>query len=121
MVFAGRVLDTVQHWPAFLDFPELFILVPALLGLKGNLEMTLASRLSTAANMGELSAWYKARKAALCNVALVQLQGIVVGGLAALVPIAGSYAQNKYVRCLTPRQAGPANNVRVIGEDRGGL
>lgn len=27
---------------------EVFILVPALLGLKGNLEMTLASRLSTA-------------------------------------------------------------------------
>ena len=26
---------------------EVFILVPALLGLKGNLEMTLASRLST--------------------------------------------------------------------------
>jgi solute carrier family 41 len=29
------------------DINELFILVPALLGLKGNLEMTLASRLST--------------------------------------------------------------------------
>ena len=28
--------------------PEVYILVPALLGLKGNLEMTLASRLSTA-------------------------------------------------------------------------
>jgi len=31
----------------FLNIPEIFILVPALLGLKGNLEMTLASRLST--------------------------------------------------------------------------
>ena len=31
-----------------MDVNELFILVPALLGLKGNLEMTLASRLSTA-------------------------------------------------------------------------
>ena len=29
------------------EFNELFILVPAVLGLKGNLEMTLASRLST--------------------------------------------------------------------------
>ena len=26
------------------DLPELFIMVPALIGLKGNLEMTLASR-----------------------------------------------------------------------------
>lgn len=30
---------------------EVFILVPALLGLKGNLEMTLASRLSTAVSV----------------------------------------------------------------------
>lgn len=47
MVFAGLLLDVVQHWPLFLEVPETFILVPALLGLKGNLEMTLASRLST--------------------------------------------------------------------------
>ena len=47
MVGAGIVLDIVQHWPVFETINELFILVPALLGLKGNLEMTLASRLST--------------------------------------------------------------------------
>ena len=47
MVGAGVVLDIVQHWPVFVQVNELFILVPALLGLKGNLEMTLASRLST--------------------------------------------------------------------------
>ncbi len=38
----------------FRDVSEILIMVPALLGLKGNLEMTLASRLSTAANMGHL-------------------------------------------------------------------
>lgn len=47
MVGAGLVLDIVQHWEVFEKINELFILVPALLGLKGNLEMTLASRLST--------------------------------------------------------------------------
>ncbi|KAI3367001.1 hypothetical protein L3Q82_009629 [Scortum barcoo] len=47
-VSAGMVLDIVQHWEAFQYITEIFILVPALLGLKGNLEMTLASRLSTA-------------------------------------------------------------------------
>jgi solute carrier family 41 len=47
MVLAGTVLDIVQHWNLFKEVPETFILVPALLGLKGNLEMTLASRLST--------------------------------------------------------------------------
>ena len=34
MVAAGLVLDDVQHWQVFLEVPELFILVPALLGLK---------------------------------------------------------------------------------------
>ena len=47
MVAAGMVLDTVQHWPVFVNVTEVYIMVPALLGLKGNLEMTLASRLST--------------------------------------------------------------------------
>ena len=35
----------------FTEVTEVFILVPALLGLKGNLEMTLASRLSTAVSV----------------------------------------------------------------------
>lgn len=37
-----------QHWKVFKVITEVFILVPALVGLKGNLEMTLAARLSTA-------------------------------------------------------------------------
>ena len=53
-VAAGMLLDYVQHWKVYQDIPEVYILVPALLGLKGNLEMTLASRLSTAANVGHL-------------------------------------------------------------------
>ena len=36
MVLAGILLDHVQHWKVFQACPELFILVPALLGLKGN-------------------------------------------------------------------------------------
>ena len=38
----------LQHWDVYEHINEIFILIPALLGLKGNLEMTLASRLSTA-------------------------------------------------------------------------
>jgi hypothetical protein len=48
MMAAGLLLDAVQHWDVYVNINEIFILVPALLGLKGNLEMTLASRLSTA-------------------------------------------------------------------------
>jgi solute carrier family 41 len=36
MVLAGTLLDYVQYWPVFTSCPQLFILVPALLGLKVN-------------------------------------------------------------------------------------
>ena len=84
MVLAGLLLDFVQHWDVFMDCSELFILVPALLGLKGNLEMTLASRLSTAANMGLLDDLDQAKIISKSNLALIQIQGVVVGGLAAI-------------------------------------
>lgn len=37
----------VKELDVFREITEIYILIPALLGLKGNLEMTLASRLST--------------------------------------------------------------------------
>lgn len=40
-------IPSAQTWPVFLRVEELFILVPILLNLKGNLEMNLAARFST--------------------------------------------------------------------------
>ena len=91
MVGAGLVLDTVQYWPVFLSMPELFILVPALIGLKGNLEMTLASRLSTHANLGELDSLQQMVELGSANLALIQVQGVVVGALASLLAITMSW------------------------------
>jgi len=87
MVGAGIVLDRVQYWEVFQEIPQLFILVPALIGLKGNLEMTLASRLSTQANLGGLDTVAQTLELGGFNLALTQLQGIVVGFLAACIAL----------------------------------
>ena len=43
-----------KGWVAFKTIDELFILVPIILNLKGNLEMNLSARLSIAANLSDL-------------------------------------------------------------------
>merc|ERR1719411_1763915 len=88
MVGAGLLLDHVQAWPAFVMVPEIIIVVPPLLGLKGNLEMTLAARLSTASNLGHLDDARVALSTIIGNLVLVQCHGIVVGFLASLCGLA---------------------------------
>lgn len=86
-VGAGLVLDYVQHWDVFRQVSEVFILVPALLGLKGNLEMTLASRLSTQANLGHINTGREQWLIASGNIALIQCQATIVAFLAAMFAI----------------------------------
>ncbi|XP_075995006.1 solute carrier family 41 member 2 [Genypterus blacodes] len=84
-VSAGMLLDVVQNWDVFQEITELLILVPAVLGMKGNLEMTLASRLSTAVNAGKMEAPSEKWRLIIGNLALKQLQATVLGLLAALL------------------------------------
>ncbi|XP_058529429.1 solute carrier family 41 member 2 isoform X2 [Ochotona princeps] len=96
-VSAGMVLDVVQHWEVFKKVTEVFILVPALLGLKGNLEMTLASRLSTAVNIGKMDSPIEKWNLIIGNLALKQVQATVVGFLAAVAAIIlGWIPEGKY-------------------------
>lgn len=87
MVGAGIYLEMFQQWNVFIKVPGIIILVPALLGLKGNLEMTLASRLSTEANLGKMNESKEKWSMILGNLTLVQCQAIVVGLLASIVAI----------------------------------
>ncbi|XP_063764718.1 solute carrier family 41 member 2 [Eleginops maclovinus] len=84
-ICAGMLLEVVQSWDVFQEITELFILVPAVLGMKGNLEMTLASRLSTAVNAGKMESTREKWMLIVGNLALKQLQATVLGLLASLM------------------------------------
>lgn len=86
-VGAGLLLDTVQEWTVYQNVSEMFIMVPPLLGLKGNLEMTLASRLSTLAHLGVLNDPKERWLNFGSNLALTQTQAITFACLAALVAV----------------------------------
>ncbi|XP_075219257.1 solute carrier family 41 member 1 isoform X2 [Lycorma delicatula] len=85
MACAGMVFAEVQEWPVYVNVSEIIILVPSLLGLKGNLEMTLASRLSTHANLGRMDCFREQWYLFVGNISLVQCQAVVVGLLSSIV------------------------------------
>jgi len=74
--FISMSYNYFQDWPVFKASPEIFILIPALLGLKGNLEMTLASRLSTQANLGNLETARAQWDLSIGNISLNQVNSL---------------------------------------------
>ena len=74
-----------KGWIAFKNIDELFILVPILLNLKGNLEMNLSARLSTAANTGDLDDRRVRRTLIFGNLSLLQVQALLVSAVAAVL------------------------------------
>ena len=51
LIFTGQLLDHLAVWDVFVKCDELFIAVPALQNLKGNLEMCLGAKLGTAVGL----------------------------------------------------------------------
>lgn len=102
-VITGMLLDKLQGWRVFIRIEELFILIPILLNLKGNLgpfaclrvrqpadfddtqEMNLAARFSTSANIGELDLRRTRRSLILGNLALLQVQALIVSLISGLL------------------------------------
>eukprot|EP00928_Gymnodinium_smaydae_P020268 TRINITY_DN17839_c0_g1_i1.p1 TRINITY_DN17839_c0_g1~~TRINITY_DN17839_c0_g1_i1.p1 ORF type:complete len:487 (+),score=68.61 TRINITY_DN17839_c0_g1_i1:82-1542(+) len=92
MVASGALLDSVSStWTVFQDVPSLLILVPALLGLKGNLEMTLGARLGSHANKGDFKT-DKFWPIVTSNLMAVTCQALIVGAAASALAIVENYA-----------------------------
>ncbi|CAG2114216.1 unnamed protein product, partial [Medioppia subpectinata] len=90
-VGAGIVLNSVQHSDSFVAIPQLIIMVPSFLGLIGNIETTLASRLSTHANLGTLDVLSQLKAMVVGNAAVVLCQAASVGLFAAFASLGISY------------------------------
>uniref|UniRef100_A0A182J9E1 SLC41A/MgtE integral membrane domain-containing protein n=1 Tax=Anopheles atroparvus TaxID=41427 RepID=A0A182J9E1_ANOAO len=97
-IAAGIILGRVENWNVFTQISELFILVPALLGLKGNLDMCLASRMSTQANLGNLNGRREIVKMIIGNIALVQVQAIVAAFIVSIFAIVVGAIMNQSFR-----------------------
>jgi len=84
LTISGWLLDIVKSWEVYEKIPELIVLIPILLNLKGNLEMNLASRLSTESNLGHLDAYEMAKDIIIGNMVVLQAQAFIVGSISGL-------------------------------------
>jgi len=99
----GELLKTLETWRVFIRVEELFILVPILLNLKGNLEMNLAARFSTSANIGELDLRTTRQVLVRGNLALLQVQALLVSAFAGLLAFAlGMLSRHGVVTTSSP-------------------
>lgn len=83
MIFTGELLEHLARWTVFLRVDELFILVPMVGNLKGNLEMCLSARLGTSSNIGELDRRGPRKALLKANMSLLALQALLISALAA--------------------------------------
>ncbi|CAE6444079.1 hypothetical protein ACGC1H_004886 [Rhizoctonia solani] len=85
MMFTGALLQRVTHWKPMRAVDELFILIPMLNNLKGNLELVLSARLATASHIGVLDRRSSRRALIAGSLSLLQVQALCVSALAATV------------------------------------
>ncbi|KAF8162747.1 Mg transporter [Crassisporium funariophilum] len=87
LLFTGKLLDKVSHWEAMQEVDQLIMIIPVVLNLNGNLEMNLAARLGTAANVGELDDPATRNSMIIGSLALLQVQTVSVSFIAACVAL----------------------------------
>jgi len=88
LVAAGLILNQLSMWPAIFNIPAIILIIPPMIVLQENMQMTLAARLSTAANLGHLDRRTQATNTLAGNIMLVQCQAIIFGFLVFLCSLA---------------------------------
>ena len=80
-IFAGRIFGGMVGFIEYL--PGLIVLIPAIMGLKGNIDVTLGSRLGSAVHMGVISSdniWCQETKENIyASLALGVIMAVVAG------------------------------------------
>jgi len=84
LTVSGWLLNIVMGWEVYENISELIVLIPILLNLKGNLEMNLASRLSTESNLGHLDTYEMGKDIIVGNMVVLQAQAFIVGSISGL-------------------------------------
>ncbi|PLW31626.1 hypothetical protein PCASD_17043 [Puccinia coronata f. sp. avenae] len=84
-ILTGLLLQHIQDWLTFLRVPELFILLPVPINLKGNLKMDFAARLSTRTNVGDLDSPKGRWALVVGNMTRLQVEALIVSFLASLL------------------------------------
>ncbi|KAI0948740.1 hypothetical protein AcV7_009402 [Taiwanofungus camphoratus] len=119
LLLTGEILSNVSHWKAMSRVDELIMIIPVVLNLKGNLEMNLSARLSTAANVGELDTPDIRRAIITGNLTLLQVQATVVSFVAACV----AFLLGRVIPRPSGDEAGPSapgnSTSSVVGEVTG--
>ncbi|KAK6737504.1 hypothetical protein RB195_019920 [Necator americanus] len=87
-ICAGLLLNRVQKTHLVCEVPQFIAMCPPLQGMKGNLDMTFTSRLSTEAHQGRLERSSRLVKHILMNMALIQAQAVGISLFAALITFA---------------------------------
>lgn len=93
---AGLVLSRLASWDLAQYVSTFLVILPPLVGLKGNIEMTLASRLSTLANLNLLDTKYRRKRAFLSNLTLILSQAIGLSLFASIVAIICEFGMSSY-------------------------
>ncbi|PWA03477.1 hypothetical protein BB558_000346 [Smittium angustum] len=77
-IAAGYIFNRIRTLKSFTDIPGLYMMVPMLLNLKGNIETNLATRLATLANTGYFAIKIRRDAEIKASLTLMLLQALIV-------------------------------------------